>query len=590
MDKRTIIAIVISAVLFIGGYIIMTMVAPKQAPAPTPSAAPVKKEEPVQKKPVVTAVRLAKEPKEKTVTLHSKIFTATFSNKGAVATSILLNDPAKDPNNTGTEGDIQMVFAYRADAPESVKEEAEYPFALHFGGYLSPAADDLYQVTQTDGKVEFSRVYEMTVSTKNDTGVEKETVQRVKVKKTFTLDDDQYLIKMNVSLENEAKEAIPFDFNGVMYTLGIGPQIGPEFPNLKPDGQSDYRQFVILANSGRKEFGMPPPPEPFTDSFSWAAIAGKYYALIASTNATVKDLILTSRDVNVPFLHSSIYFERKSEVTQLRTDEYTFFVGPKKRDVLDSYQNMKYGDVMPGSFLGLGFIADILKYPLDFLYTLIHNYGVAIILLTLLIKLLLFPLTRKSFDSMQKMQAVNPKLQEIRTKYKDNPKRMNEEMAALYKREGISPLGGCLPQLLQLPILIALYQLLSTHFALKGAVFIPGWINDLSVPEFLWKFPGGPVTIPLLITSFTISGISLLPFIMLGTQFLSTLITQGKSQSADNRMKYLPYIMMAFFFFILYNMPSGLVLYWTVQNILTVVQMLVQKYFSDRKKKLQAAT
>ena len=131
---------------------------------------------------------------------------------------------------------------------------------------------------------------------------------------------------------------------------------------------------------------------------------------------------------------------------------------------------------------------------------------------------------------------------------------------------------------------------MSTHFALKGAVFIPGWINDLSVPEFLWKFPGGPVTIPLLITSFTISGISLLPFIMLGTQFLSTLITQGKSQSADNRMKYLPYIMMAFFFFILYNMPSGLVLYWTVQNILTVVQMLVQKYFSDRKKKMQAAT
>ncbi|MBN2351429.1 MAG: membrane protein insertase YidC [Spirochaetales bacterium] len=545
---------------------------------------------PAERKPTVNAAPLTTAIKEETATLHSKIFTVTFSNKGAVATSILLNDPAKDPDNTFTEGDIEMVFAYRQDASARVKAEAEYPFALHFGGYQTPAADDLYQVTQGDGKVEFSRVYEMAVPAKNDKGEDKETVKRVKVKKTFSLDDDLYLVKMNVSLESEAKEAIPFDFNGVMYTLGIAPQIGPDFPNLKPDGQSDYRQFVVLANSGRKEFGMPPPPEPFTDSFSWAAIAGKYYAVIASTNANVKDLILTSRDVNVPFQHSAMYFERKSEETQLRTDEYTFFIGPKKRDVLDSYQNMKYGDVMPGSFLGLGFIADILKYPLDFLYMLVQNYGVAIILLTLLIKLLLFPLTRKSFDSMQKMQAVNPKLQEIRTKYKDNPKRMNEEMAALYKREGISPLGGCLPQLLQLPILFALYQLLSTHFALKGAVFIPGWIPDLSVPEFLWKFPGGPVTIPLLITQFTIYGISLLPFIMLGTQLLSTMITQGKSQNADSRMKYLPYIMMALFFFILYNMPSGLVLYWTVQNVLTVVQMLIQKYFSDRKKKMQAAT
>jgi YidC/Oxa1 family membrane protein insertase len=585
MDKKTIIAIVISALLFIGYFAISGLLAPKQpaepASSPQASAAPAK-EKPAEIVPVVKAVPLAKEIKEETVTLHSKIFTVAFSNKGGVATSILLNDPAKDPNNSSTEGDIEMVFASRANAPENAKASDEYPFELRFGDYQAPAAKDLFAVAQSDGKVEFSREYEMTVLAKNEKGEEKETVKRVLVKKTFTLDDDRYLIKMGVGLESEAKEAIPFNFNGVMYTLGIGPQIGPEFPDVKPDGRSDYRSFVILANSGRKEFGMPPPAEPFTDSFSWASITGKYYALIASTDATIKDLMLTSREVNVPFLQTAMYFERKREVTQALTDEYTFFVGPKKRDVLDSYKDMKYGELAPISIFG--YIAEVLKYPLDF-FARVGNYGVAIILLTLLIKILLFPLTRKSYDSMKKLQSVNPKLQEIRAKYKDNPKRMNEEMAALYKREGISPLGGCLPQLLQLPILFGLYELFNTHFALKGAVFIPGWINDLSVPDSILKLPFtiGPIL------GFVLSDIRLLPIIMLLTQLASTFVTQGKSPSADNKMKYLPYIMMALFFFILYNLPSGLVLYWTVQNILTVLQMLIQKFFSDRKERALAA-
>jgi YidC/Oxa1 family membrane protein insertase len=184
------------------------------------------------------------------------------------------------------------------------------------------------------------------------------------------------------------------------------------------------------------------------------------------------------------------------------------------------------------------------------------------------------------------MQAVNPKLQEIRTRYKDNPKRMNEEMAALYKSAGISPLGGCLPQLLQLPILFGLYELFNTHFALKNAVFIPGWIKDLSVAESIYKLPSGPIVIPLV--NFVFSDIRLLPFIMLGTQLATTFLTAGQSSGGDSRMKYLPYIMMVVFFFVLYNMPSGLVLYWTVQNILTVVQMLIQQFFADRKKKAVA--
>jgi YidC/Oxa1 family membrane protein insertase len=588
MDKRTIIAIVIAALLF-GGYILVTSVILPAVNPPRPTVQPTEKpvvEKPVDKTPLmtVTAVPLAREINEQTAKLHGKVLDIAFSNKGGVVTSIKLNDNEKDPKNQRSDDGIEMVFAYRANGPEKARTSEEYPFELRFGDVKTPAAKDLFEMTTGENRVEFARTYAMTVLAKNDKGEEKETVKKVKVKKTFELIPEQYLLKLSVSLESEAKEPIPFDTRGVLYTLGIGPQIGPEFEDAKPDGRSDYRQFVILANSGKKEFGLPPPVEPVTDAFTWAAIAGKYYGIIASTDATIKDLVLDGHEANAPFVRSAIYFERKREITQALTDEYTFFIGPKKRDILDSYKDKKYGELSPISF-PFGWIAELLKYPLDF-FALVGNYGVAIILLTLLIKILLFPLTRKSFDSMKKMQAVNPKLQEIRTRYKDNPKRMNEEMAALYKSAGISPLGGCLPQLLQLPILFGLYELFNTHFALKNAVFIPGWIKDLSVAESIYKLPSGPIVIPLV--NFVFSDIRLLPFIMLGTQLATTFLTAGQSSGGDSRMKYLPYIMMVVFFFVLYNMPSGLVLYWTVQNILTVVQMLIQQFFADRKKKAVA--
>ena len=117
-------------------------------------------------------------------------------------------------------------------------------------------------------------------------------------------------------------------------------------------------------------------------------------------------------------------------------------------------------------------------------------------------------------------------------------------------------------------------------------VFIPGWINDLSVPESIWTLPFPPINI----LGFVLSDLRLLPIIMLGTQLATTFITQGQSTGGNSKMKYLPYIMMGVFFFILYNLPSGLVLYWTMQNLLTVVQMLIQKFLSERKQRIKAVT
>ena len=142
-----------------------------------------------------------------------------------------------------------------------------------------------------------------------------------------------------------------------------------------------------------------------------------------------------------------------------------------------------HADEVVTSSILIGWLATLLKYLLDFFYLLIPNYGIAIILVTLVTKLVFLPLTFKSSESMAKMATLNPKMPEIRARLKDKPEKMNQEIAALYKKEKINPMSGCLPLLLQLPVFFALYNLLNSHFELRGAMFIPGWIPDLSAPS-----------------------------------------------------------------------------------------------------------
>jgi YidC/Oxa1 family membrane protein insertase len=180
--------------------------------------------------------------------------------------------------------------------------------------------------------------------------------------------------------------------------------------------------------------------------------------------------------------------------------------------------------------------------------------------------------------STARMQTLQPKMKELQAKYKENPQKLNQEMAALYKKEGVSPLGGCLPLLLQLPIFFALYNLLNSHFELRGAMFIPGWIPDLSAPEAIVSF----AQVNLLV--WKIDALRALPFLMLGTTFLQTKVSQTTTPT-DKNMALMTYAMPIVFFFILYNMPSGLVLYWTAQNLLGIAQQLW--YNAQRQKKQQ---
>jgi len=211
------------------------------------------------------------------------------------------------------------------------------------------------------------------------------------------------------------------------------------------------------------------------------------------------------------------------------------------------------------------FISQILLQTLEFLYRLFHNWGWSIIGLSILIYLLLYPLSIKQMRSMKEMQAIQPKVEELRKQLKDNPQKLNKEIMELYRLHKVNPLGGCLPLLLQMPIFFALYQALMRSVALRGAKFL--WIKDLSEPDRLFTLP---VSLPILGNE-----INILPIIMAIGMFFQQKITSAASGgAAAEQQKMMLIIMPVMFGFIFYRMPSGLVLYWFINSVLMLLFQL----------------
>jgi YidC/Oxa1 family membrane protein insertase len=235
------------------------------------------------------------------------------------------------------------------------------------------------------------------------------------------------------------------------------------------------------------------------------------------------------------------------------------YMGPKEIDRLESLG----GETVRAIDLGWSWVQPLTRFFslfLTMLYSIIPNYGVAIIILTILVRVVTAPLTIKQMRSMERMRALSPKLKEIQAKYADDRPKQSEQTMALYKSEGVNPLGGCLPMLLQFPVFIGLFYALRSTIDLRQSPFF-GWIDDLSAPETLFEIPG--VGLP----------IRVLPLIMGATMVLQQKITpmQADPAQAKMMMTVMP-IMMTFVF---YQFPSGLVLYWMVSNVLAITHQLI---------------
>jgi YidC/Oxa1 family membrane protein insertase len=371
------------------------------------------------------------------------------------------------------------------------------------------------------------------------------------------------------------------DVNGAAYTIGFGPQLGPSFEKL--DGNYDYRQYYTLVNGKRKNAK---PDQPVTTRPTWAAIAGKYFTFIAIPDSTPYELYYSTTAEPGLTNASRLYMIRPPITANRQTDTFYFYLGPKTQKALGIYDtgmnDFKLRDlslIKAASSSGiLSPIEAALKWLLELFHKIPpHNYGLAILYLVILVKLILFPLTRKGSESTLKMQVLAPKIKEIQEKYKDNQQQMQLKMAEIYKAEGYNPLSGCLPMLIQFPIFIAMYNLFNNHFDLRGAMFIPGWIPDLSQPESIYHLP---FTIPLL----GWTDIRLLPILYVASQFVTMKLTQAPGQGNNTQMKFMLYGMPIIFFFILYNVPSGLTFYWIMSNILSMVQQLIINKAMAKKK------
>jgi YidC/Oxa1 family membrane protein insertase len=577
MDRKTVIAVVLAVIVIIASMLVNQAIAAKKKPAGLPAAKLAAEQPAVQAvEPVAqpaapaagataagtgaVAAVSAPELTAQSFTLETEVYRVVFSNRGGVVTSLQLKDYK---NLDGSP--VEMVFS---------KDTGRHPFSVHFGDADAPPLNELFQFERSaaGNSVSFFRTFA------SPSGVP------FVLRKTYQFQPRDYLIELRVSIENSVNEYPDLKFGDLAYTLGFGPQIGPPFEKL--DRYNESRTYMYYVESKRHNANIPKDGRlELKSRVSWAAIMGKYFEVIAVPDATPYTVTFVNKPLEGLKDRSSLYFSRPADFSSaIQKDVFRFYIGPKKREVLARYNSdekngfklsgQKFDETVPSAPL-IGWLADILKWFLEKFYLLVPNYGVAILLLTLLIKLLFWPLTNKSFQSTAKMQALQPKMKELQAKYKANPQKLNQEMAAMYKREGVSPLGGCLPLLLQLPIFFALYNLLSTHFELRGASFIAGWINDLSAPEAIVTFA------PVNLLVWKIDALRVLPFLMLGTTFLQTRVSQSTAPT-DKNMALMTYAMPAIFFFILYNMPSGLTLYWTAQNVLGIVQQLF--YNAQRKK------
>ena len=306
----------------------------------------------------------------------------------------------------------------------------------------------------------------------------------------------------------------------------------------------------------------------FNGATTWAATRTKYFtaALIPSDPFLVKRAEISGIKKTVEYYDLKLTYDSRDDLSAL------LYLGPLEYGKIKDL-GVGLDEIMD---FGWAFIRPISKgvlYVLTEMYKVIPNYGFVLIVFSFLIKILVYPLTKKSYQSTTAMQALQPEISKLKEKYKSNPQKLNQATMELYKKKGVNPLGGCLPMLLQMPLLFALFIVFRTTIELRSKPFM-WWITDLSAPDKILELP---FTIPIYG-----SYVAALPILMVVSMFVQQKMMAGPSQQPQQKM--MQYTMSFFFFFIFNSFPSGLNLYYTLFNILTIAQ---QKLVKQEPKKEQ---
>lgn len=336
-----------------------------------------------------------------------------------------------------------------------------------------------------------------------------------------------------------------------------GPKGGEAVHHADDEPLKDYLVGGLSGGCGgsKSAAGLPEKMEvPCRGSQKWVAVKNRFFvtALAHSTETNDGFIATVARDVR------SVNYRPESVAARVTfpkgglTRTSVFYIGPKKQSLL---WDLGMRDVM--DFGMWRWICYPLVWILNVFNAWFPNYGVAIILLTILVRILFWPLTHKSTVGMKKMQEIQPLMKEIQKKFKDNPQRLQQETWALYRDHKVNPMSSCLPMLIQIPVFIALFNVLRSAVELRYAPFL--WIADLSEPEGLFAswFPFG--------------GLNILPILMAATMALQSALTPSTGDKNQQRMMmvFMPVMMLVMF----YSFPSALSLYWTLSQVFSIVQM-----------------
>lgn len=574
MNKNTIIAIVLSTIVVLASLILQPMLFPNTAnnvaesENVTEETSAVKVEEDKKDLSLIVEDESDKNVEEQFFEITTKNAQIVLTNRGGDMISYkLLNHIDVD-----TKDGIQMV--------DNVSK-TNRACAVAFGDVNSPINNEIFNVTHKDENVYF---FTKAISIKKEDG----SVSKIILGKRYTFDPESYVFKLDILIHGD-------DIENLVYTLRTSPQIGPHFdPKLN---RYENRQFISFnGEKAKRQVISAKQFKSYNKDYLWNGIGGKYFVnLVVPLNPEKMDNSYYSTLINEEnnYSNAQAICVRKPFSEDVE-DSYYMYYGPREEKALKIFNvaennSWKLSGLKLNECLNsngwLGWLETILKWFMEVINKFVHNWGVSIIIMTILIKLLMFPFTKKQSLGTLKMQEIQPKIQAIQAKYKDNQQKLQQEMAKIYKDNGYNPMSGCLPMLVQFLILFAMYNLFNNYFEFRGSSFIPNWIEDLSSGDSIYTLK---FDIP-----FFGNQVRILPFIYLASQLLFGKITGNGGTTAPGtsqaQMQMMMYVMPVMFFVMFYNAPSGLLLYWTVSNIFQMgQQIIINKTMKQKKAELAA--
>jgi len=538
MDKRALIGIALSVLVLVGyqEFISRYYGPPPTVPAPAAekpdAAAPTSAAAPSGATPaapgaVAAQVTPAVAPPSQAarhIQVETDNYIAVFTSHGARLKSFLFKNyrASADPKSP-----LQEIITTAKDVPLPLGVRWQAP-ALFDDAGLS------YSVQGADLK--------LTGEAKGTLVFQGQTADGVTISKSLTFTGNLYPIQFDVAVQSGAGTAPVPEI--LLTDKSDHTVVNPAAP---------FEGFVALVdNKIKREATVDASTgHEFSGDIAWAGFGHTYFffALIPDTGAGHKISVRQNGAALVASLTGPAAAGR-----------YRLFIGPKELELLKSVGKDIDRAIDHGYF---GFVSVPLLYVLHFFHRFTGSYGLDIIILTVLIKLLMWPLTHKSFSSMKSMQKLGPQMEKLKERFANDKEKLNKEIMDLYKRNGVNPLGGCLPMVLQFPVFIGLYNALSTPIELRHAPFM--WIQDLSRPDWeALKFavPGWwPSVLP--------SGIPILTIVMGATMFIQQWMTPSAGDPNQRRMMMLMPLMFTFMFV---SFPAGLTVYWLVNNVLSIAQ------------------